>query len=103
MVTNYPHSIASHDNRLQTTAEGGKMVGFRGRAADWLRQMICGLHGHDTLLHFDKDRISLQCVSCGHETPGWELNEVPPTVRLRGDKRRHVIARPHLISTRKIA
>jgi hypothetical protein len=45
----------------------------------------------------------LRCVSCGHETPGWELNEVPPTVTVRGDNRRHVIARPHLIRARRIA
>jgi hypothetical protein len=70
---------------------------------DRLRQMMCGLHGHDTLLHFDKDRLSLRCVSCGHETPGWELNEAPPTVTMRGDARRHVLPRPHLVSARKIA
>jgi hypothetical protein len=47
--------------------------------------------------------MSLRCVSCGHETPGWELNEVPPTVTVRGDARRHVIARPQLVSERRIA
>ena len=36
--------------------------------------------------------MSLRCVSCGHETPGWELNEPRPTVTVRGDARRHVIA-----------
>jgi hypothetical protein len=40
---------------------------------DTIRQFFCGLQGHDALLHFDKTRISLQCVSCGHETPGWEV------------------------------
>ena len=45
-----------------------------------VRQMICGLHGHDALLHFEQGRISLQCTSCGYETPGWDLkaNEVTP-------------------------
>jgi len=38
-----------------------------------VRQMICGLHGHDALLHFEQGRISLQCTSCGYETPGWDL------------------------------
>ena len=41
----------------------------------WLRQAYCGLSGHDALLQFKKERMFLQCVSCGHETPGWELNE----------------------------
>ena len=63
-----------------------------------LRQMLCGLRGHDTLLHFEDERMSLRCVSCGHETPGWELNEVPPTVTVRGDARRHALARPQLVS-----
>jgi hypothetical protein len=38
-----------------------------------LRQFICGLHGHDSLLHFERGRISLLCTSCGHETPGWDV------------------------------
>lgn len=40
---------------------------------DKVRQFLCGLHGHDTLRHFEKGRISLQCVSCGYETPGWDV------------------------------
>ena len=43
----------------------------------WMRQAICGLHGHDSLLHFEHDRMSLRCVSCGHESPGWELSDRP--------------------------
>ena len=42
-----------------------------------LRQFICGLHGHDALLHFEQGRLSLQCVSCGHETPGWDVHGAP--------------------------
>jgi len=103
MVTNYPHSIASHEDGMRATTDDGKMDGLGGRVMDRLRQLFCGLHGHDTLLHFDKDRMSLRCVSCGHETPGWELNEVPPTVTARAGARRHAIARPHLISARRIA
>jgi hypothetical protein len=38
---------------------------------DRLRQMMCGLHGHDTLVQFEQDRMFLRCVSCGHETHGW--------------------------------
>jgi hypothetical protein len=43
------------------------------QAARQLRQFMCGLHGHDTLLHFDNQRVSLQCVSCGYESPGWTV------------------------------
>ena len=49
--------------------------GLGARALGWLRQAFCGSHGHDSLLQFEKDRIFLKCVSCGHETPGWELTE----------------------------
>jgi hypothetical protein len=102
MVTN-PQSMTSYENPIHAAAEEGQSEGFGGRVMERLRQAMCGLHGHDTLLHFNKDRISLRCVSCGHETPGWELNEVPPTVTARGDARRHKLPRPQLVSARRIA
>ena len=103
MATNYPHSITLREETLRNAAEDGNVDGFGVRVLDRLRQTFCGLRGHDTMLHFDKDRMSLRCVSCGHETPGWQLNEAPPTVTIRGDARHHVLARPHLVSARRIA
>ena len=71
---------------------------------DRIRQAWCGLHGHDTLLQFAHDRMFLRCVSCGHETPGWELNEAPPTVVARVEQpRTQPVMRPHLISARRVA
>ena len=74
MVTNYPisspESLTSASTETHTDGSG---------VLDRVRQMFCGLHGHDTLLHFEQDRMSLRCVSCHYETPGWELNEAPPT------------------------
>jgi hypothetical protein len=102
MVTNYPHSIASHD-RMRSTSGEAQSAGFGGRLLIWLRQALCGLHGHDTMLRFEQERMSLRCVSCGHETPGWQLNETRPTVTVRGDNRRHAIARPQLVRARQIA
>ena len=78
MVTNYPQRMASQEG-LRTgdrSASGGWLDAFSQR----LSQVFCGFRGHDALLHFEDERMSLRCVSCGHETPGWELNEVPPTV-----------------------
>lgn len=46
-----------------------------GRA---VQQFVCGLQGHTPVLHFEKGRMSLQCGSCGYETPGWDI---PGTVR----------------------
>jgi hypothetical protein len=93
--------MTAHEG-LRITASNERTGGFASMMGS-LRQMFCGLRGHDTLLHFEDERMSLRCVSCGYETPGWELNEVPPTVTVRGDARRHVIARPQLISERRIA
>ena len=78
-------------------------AGVVGRMMELLRQMLCGLHGHDNLLQFEQDRMFLRCVSCGHQTTGWELTETPPTVTVRGDARRHALIRPKLISARRIA
>jgi hypothetical protein len=78
-------------------------TGVISRLAGRVRQMLCGLHGHDAMLQFEQERMFLRCVSCGHETAGWELTEAPPTVTVRGDARRHAIARPKLVSARRIA
>jgi hypothetical protein len=69
----------------------------------WLRETYCGLHGHDDLLQFGHDRLFLKCVSCGHESPGWELTEAPPVLRLSGDARRHMLVRPSLVDTQRAA
>lgn len=103
MVTNYSPRMASHDSVRGGANRHASAEGFTERTVVWLRQMFCGLHGHDSMLKFEHERMSLRCVSCGHETPGWELNEVPPTVTSRADNRRHAIARPHLVGARRIA
>jgi hypothetical protein len=69
---------------------------------DRVRQMLCGLHGHDSLLQFEQERMFLRCVSCGHETPGWDLHEAPPTVALPKSTPA-AIAQPQLISVRRVA
>jgi hypothetical protein len=100
MVTNYP--VAAH-HRLHTTGSDTHGDHFGIRLMEWVRQSLCGLTGHDTLMHYEADRITLQCVSCGHETPGWSLTEAPPTVTVRGDARRHALRQPHLVRARRIA
>jgi len=63
-------------------------AGVFTRLTERLRQIWCGLHGHCALLQFGQERLYLRCVSCGHETTGWELTETPPTITVRGDARR---------------
>jgi hypothetical protein len=70
--------------------------GFLARLATQTRQWICGLGGHDALLHFENERISLLCTSCGHQTPGWEAKGSPLTRRAERLTAAHepVAARP---------
>jgi len=49
------------------------VTGLIARMMDQLRQFACGLHGHDALLHFEAARLSMRCMTCGYETPGWDL------------------------------
>ena len=41
--------------------------------AQGVRRLMCGLRGHDAVLHFERHRLSLQCVRCGHKTVGWQI------------------------------
>jgi hypothetical protein len=43
-------------------------------------RMWCGVHGHLILLHFEPNKLSLQCSLCGYETEGWEVGR-PMTAR----------------------
>ena len=44
-----------------------------------LQRMMCGLRGHDAVLSIERNRLSLRCLSCGHETAGWMLSRKPVT------------------------
>jgi hypothetical protein len=79
-------------------------TGIGARVMGWVRQAYCGLHGHDRLMHFEKDRMSLECASCGHETEGWALTEPRPIVRVSARTQpRLVLRRPRLVGARRIA
>ena len=71
----------------RTMAEPQPTTGIITRTVDHMRQFICGLHGHDSLLHFGEGRMSLQCTSCGYETPGWDISEEPQQQALRAKPR----------------
>jgi hypothetical protein len=45
-----------------------------------LARTICGLRGHSDLLHLTSYRVSLRCLLCGHETPGWDLGSRQPSL-----------------------
>ena len=48
------------------------------RALRQVRQFACEWRGHDTLFHFDSCRVSLVCVKCGYESPGWTVPGAAP-------------------------
>jgi hypothetical protein len=38
-----------------------------------LRWLPCLFRGHHPVFHFERDRLSLRCLWCGYQTPGWNL------------------------------
>jgi hypothetical protein len=104
MATQYGHAVAFNES-LNSARDAHRLSdGIVLHSLVWLRQFYCRLHGHDLLMQFGSERLFLQCASCGHESPGWELTETPPRIVLRGDARRHAIVRPHLVGAeRRIA
>ena len=87
--------------QARTNAPAQPPIGLIGRAAGHVRQFLCGLHGHDALLHFEQGRISLQCTSCGYQTPGWDVKGVPAHAE-EPQTARHIIRLP-LIGERRVA
>ncbi len=59
------------------------------RAGTWLRQAMCGLHGHDRYLHVEGARVTLRCVGCQHDSPGWETGDRAYQRTYAGDPARH--------------
>jgi hypothetical protein len=92
MVTNYPQrrtataTLEAHGAETMTTRTIGR-----------LGQLLCGLRGHDSVLHFESNRVMMRCTSCGHDSPGWEITGRGPRQRFEGDRRRHVLVPQRLV------
>jgi hypothetical protein len=92
MVTNYPQRLmASTGLDAQSTAR------IINRTVVKFGQLLCGLRGHDAVLHFEGKRVNMRCTSCGHDTPGWEVSGRAPRQRFEGDARRHRLVSPRLV------
>ena len=91
MVINYPQQIAA---AAEITYE--KTSSVVARAMGRLGQLMCGARGHDAILHFEGKRVMMRCTSCGHDTPGWEVNGRAPRKRFDGDARRHAL-KPQIV------
>jgi len=46
----------------------------------WLRSWWCAFRRHDSVLQFEDERMFLECVTCGHRSPGWTLGLPRPAV-----------------------
>ena len=44
----------------------------------WNRWICYLMHGHDYVLHYAPDKLSLLCVTCFAETCGWTVTTNPP-------------------------
>jgi hypothetical protein len=92
MVTNYPQQLSATGTVTRETPSSPV-----ARAVGWLGQVLCGMRGHDSVLHFEANRVMMRCTSCGHDTPGWEISGRGPRRRFEGDKRRHALAPQRLV------
>jgi hypothetical protein len=86
MGTNY-QGIATRP--VTTSLDATPARSLWSRAIGHLQSAVCGLHGHDPLMHFEQGRMFLRCTSCGYETPGWSTGDRRPRQRFTGDARRH--------------
>src|SRR3954466_9950902 len=91
MVTNYPQRLTAG---LETVHTAGSVM---NRAVARFGQLLCGLRGHDSVLHFEGKRVMMRCTSCGHDSPGWEVTGRAPRQRFEGDARRHMLTPQRLV------
>jgi hypothetical protein len=84
MVTNYPQPLTA----VRPVGIGNLM----SRTMTRLSQLICGMRGHEGVVHFEGKRVMMRCTSCGHDTPGWETGERAPRRSYEGDAQRHLLA-----------
>lgn len=59
------------------------------RVGMWLRQGLCGMNGHERYLSVQGSRVTLRCVSCQHESPGWDSGARAYQRTYAGDPVRH--------------
>jgi len=100
MVTNYPQQLTA---AAEVTQQESPEVGIVTKLATRLGQVMCGLHGHDSVLHFEGSRVMMRCTSCGYDSPGWEISGQGPRLRYEGDARRHLLNKAPRLVLRKSA
>ena len=101
MVTNYPQRLTA-TAATHAPVHTDVAASFLTRAVVRVSQLLCAMRGHDSVLHFEGNRVMMRCTSCGHDSPGWEISGRAPRQRYEGDRRRHMLA-PQRLVLRKTA
>jgi hypothetical protein len=95
MVTNPQQLTASPAATRSVVRDDGLLA----RALEFVSQRLCGIHGHDSVLHFEDNRMLLRCTSCGYDSPGWEVSQRRPRVRYATAEQRRFVLEPALKKT----
>ena len=99
MVTNYPQRLTASE---MARTNGRTDDSLMARLMESVRQAFCGLRGHDSVLHFEENRVLLRCTSCGYDSPGWDVGHRRPRPVFEGDAERHLL-RPETLPLRRTA
>jgi hypothetical protein len=75
-------------NGVRLTSHEDVLEGLFRRFSRRVGQFQCGITGHNVMLHYEPARLSLQCTSCGYESPGWELAPRRPSPSPHASARR---------------
>jgi hypothetical protein len=97
MVTNYPQQLTASPAAAERPAVEDD--GLFSRALEFVSQKLCGMHGHDSVLHFENNRMLLRCTSCGYDSPGWEVSQRRPHVRYATAEQHRFLLEPGLRKT----
>ena len=67
-------SIASHP--FPVTSSTDRLIALAEMVITRVRQACCGvLRGHEMITHREPERLSLRCLHCGLNTPGWSIGD----------------------------
>jgi hypothetical protein len=88
---------ATVTDRAYSTIVNEPKPGFLSNVATTVSQKLCALRGHDSVLHFEGNRVMMRCTSCRYDSPGWEVSGRRPRQRYEGDRRRHVLVPQRMI------
>ena len=80
MATDLPRGMTVRE--VMQVAEAGTFRSLVDTVLTRVGQTICGWRGHTSVLQFDQSRVFLQCMSCGHQSPGWQIERASPLVQV---------------------